>query len=71
MTKEKDLLDLLKKRRVFNAKKRHIIEEIETILHKLKLNCENQSSLRYIANNYLWHAIEELKKFIQEAENDK
>lgn len=70
MEKEK-LTEILNKKKAFNKKRNLIIEELETVLHKLKLNCENQSSLRYIANNYLWHAIEDLKKFIQEAENDK
>lgn len=70
MEKEK-LIEIFNKKRVFNAKKRHIIEELETVLHKLKLNCENPSSLRYIANNYLKLAIEDLQKFIKEAENDK
>lgn len=70
MEKEK-LIEIFNNRRVFNANKRHIIEELETVLHKLKLNCENPSSLRYIANNYLKLAIEDLQKFIKEAENDK
>lgn len=70
MTEEK-LTEIFNKKRVFNANKRHIIEEIETVLHELKLNCENPSSLRYIANNYLKLAIEDLQKFIKEAENDK
>lgn len=70
MEKEK-LTEILNKKKAFNKKRNLIIEELETVLHKLKLNCENPSSLRYIANNYLWHAIEDLKKFIQEAENDK
>ena len=70
MDKEK-MIEIFNKKRVFNANKRHIIEELETVLHKLKLNCDNPSSLRYIVNNYLWLAIEDLKKFIQEAENDK
>lgn len=70
MEKEK-LIEIFNKKRAFNANKRHIIEELETVLHKLKLNCENPSSLRYIANNYLWLAIEDLKKFIQEAEDEK
>lgn len=70
MEKEK-LIEIFNNRRVFNAKKRHIIEELETVLHKLELNCENPSSLRYIANNYLKLAIEDLQKFIKEAENDK
>ena len=70
MEKEK-LIEIFNKKKVFNAHKRHIIEELETVLHKLKLHCDNPSSLRYIANNYLWLAIEDLKKFIQKAENDK
>ena len=70
MEKEK-LTEILNKKKAFNKKRNLIIEELETVLHKLKLNCENPSSLRYIANNYLWHAIEDLKKFINEAENDK
>ena len=70
MEKEK-LIEIFNKKKVFNANKRHIIEELETVLHNLKLHCDNPSSLRYIANNYLWLAIEDLKKFIQEAENDK
>ena len=70
MDKEK-MIEIFNKKIVFNANKRLIIEELETVLHKLKLNCDNPSSLRYIVNNYLWLAIEDLKKFIQEAENDK
>lgn len=70
MEKEK-MIEIFNNRRVFNANKRHIIEELETVLHELQLNCENPSSLRYIANNYLWLAIENLKKFIKEAENDQ
>ena len=70
MDKEK-MIEIFNKKMVFNANKRLIIEELETVLHKLKLNCDNPSSLRYIVNNYLWLAIEDLKKFIQEAENDK
>ena len=70
MEKEK-LIEIFNKKRVFNKNKRHIIEELETVLHKLKLNCENPSSLRYIANNYLLLAIEHLKKFINEAEDEK
>ena len=70
MDKEK-MIEIFNKKRVFNANKRHIIEELETVLHKLKLHCYNPSSLRFIANNYLWLSIEYLKKFIQKAENDK
>lgn len=70
MEKEK-LAEILNKKKAFNKKKNLIIEEIKTVLHKLQLNCDNPSSLRYIANNYLWLAIEDLKKFIKEAEDDK
>ena len=45
------------KKKAFNKKRNLIIEELETVLHKLKLNCENPSSLRYIANNYLFFTL--------------
>lgn len=70
MEKEK-LAEILNKKKAFNKKKNLIIEEIKTVLHKLQLNCDNPSSLRYIANNYLKLAIEDLQKFIKEAENEK
>ena len=69
MDKEK-MIEIFNKKRVFNAHKRHIIEELETVLHKLKLHCDNPSSLRYLANNYLSLAIEDIKRIIKELENE-
>ena len=55
-------------KRTFNTNKKMIIQEIETFLNELKLNCESPSQLRYISNNYLAIAIEDIKKVIKEAE---
>lgn len=55
-------------KRTFNTNKKMIIQEIETFLNELKLGCESPSQLRYISNNYLVAAIEDIKRVIKEAE---
>lgn len=55
-------------KKTFNANKRLIIQEIETFLKELKLNCDSQYQLRYLANNYLSLAIDDIKKVIKEIE---
>ena len=39
--------------RTFNSNKKLIIQELETFLKELKLNCNSQYQLRYLSNNYL------------------
>lgn len=56
--------------RTFNSNKKLIIQEIETFLNELKLNCSSPYQLRYLANNYLSLAIEDIKRIIKEIENE-
>ena len=56
--------------RTFNSNKKLIIQEIETFLNELKLNCSSAYQLRYLANNYLSLAIEDIKRIIKEIENE-
>ena len=54
--------------RTFNSNKKLIIQEIETFLNELKLNCCSPYQLRYLANNYLSLAIEDINRIIKELE---
>ena len=56
-------------KKTFDANKRLIIQELETFLRELKLNCSNQYQLRYIANNYLSLAIDDIRRVIKEIED--
>lgn len=53
--------------RIFNANKKMIIQELETFLIRLKTDCNSASNLKYLANNYLTNAIEDIKRVIKEA----
>ena len=53
-------------KKIFYANKRLIIQELETFLKELKLNCDSQCQLRYLANNYLSLAIDDIRKVIKE-----
>ena len=53
-------------KKIFYANKRLIIQELETFLRELKLNCDSQYQLRYLANNYLALAIDDIRKVIKE-----
>ena len=55
-------------KKTFNANKRLIIQELETFLKELKLNCDSQYQLRYLANNYLTLAIDDIRRVIEELE---
>ena len=55
-------------KKTFNANKRLIIQELETFLTELKLNCDSQCQLRYLANYYLSFAIDDIRKVIEELE---
>ena len=57
-------------KKTFNANKRLIIQELETFLKELKLNCDSQYQLRYLANNYLTLAIDDIRKVIKEIEDE-
>ena len=57
-------------KRTFNANKKLIIQELETFLNELKLNCNSPYQLRYLANNYLSLAIEDIKRVIKASENE-
>lgn len=54
--------------RLFNANKKLIIQEVETFLKELQLNCGSPSQLRYISNMYLAQAIEDIKRVIDDEE---
>ena len=54
----------------FDANKRLIIQQLETFLKELKLNCKSQYQLRYLANNYLSFAIEDIRRVIKELEDE-
>lgn len=53
-------------KKTFDANKRLIIQELETFLKELKLNCDSQYQLRYLANNYLTLAIDDIRRVIEE-----
>lgn len=53
-------------KKTFDANKRLIIQELETFLKELKLNCNSQYQLRYLANNYLTLAIDDIRRVIKE-----
>ena len=55
-------------KKTFDANKRLIIQELETFLKELKLNCDSQYQLRYLANNYLTLAIDDIRRVIEELE---
>ena len=57
-------------KKTFNANKRLIIQELETFLKELKLNCDSQCQLRYLANNYLSFAIDDIRRVIKELEDE-
>ena len=57
-------------KKTFDANKRLIIQELETFLKELKLNCNSQYQLRYLANNYLSFAIEDIRRVIKELEDE-
>lgn len=57
-------------KKTFDANKRLIIQEIETFLKELKLNCNSQYQLRYLANNYLSFAIDDIRRVIKELEDE-
>lgn len=54
-------------RKVFNANKKMIIQELETFLIRLKTDCDSAFQLKYLANNYLTQAIEDIKRVVKEA----
>ena len=54
--------------KTFNANKKLIIQQVEAFLRELKMNCNSQYQLRYIANNYLSFAIEDIQRVIKEIE---
>ena len=54
----------------FDANKRLIIQQLETFLKELKLNCNSQYQLRYLANNYLSFAIDDIRRVIKELEDE-
>ena len=57
-------------KKTFDANKRLIIQELETFLKELKLNCDSQYQLRYLANNYLSFAIDDIRRVIKELEDE-
>lgn len=57
-------------KKTFDANKRLIIQELETFLKELKLNCNSQYQLRYLANNYLSFAIDDIRRVIKELEDE-
>lgn len=57
-------------KKTFDANKRLIIQELETFLTELKLNCNSQYQLRYLANNYLSFAIDDIRRVIKEIEDE-
>ena len=57
-------------KKTFDANKRLIIQELETFLKELKLNCNSQYQLRYLANNYLSLAIDDIRRVIKEIEDE-
>lgn len=57
-------------KKTFDANKRLIIQELETFLKELKLNCNSQYQLRYLANNYLSFAIDDIRRVIKEIEDE-
>ena len=57
-------------KKTFDANKRLIIQQLETFLKELKLNCNSQYQLRYLANNYLSFAIEDIRRVIKELEDE-
>lgn len=56
--------------RTFNSNKKLIVQELETFLNELKLNCGSPYKLRYLVNNYLSLAIEDIKRVLMEIENE-
>ena len=58
-------------KRIFNANKKLIAQEIETFLKELQSNCNSPYQLRYLANNYLSLAIEDIKRVIREVEENE
>ena len=57
-------------KKTFDANKKLIIQELETFLKELKLNCNSQYQLRYLANNYLSFAIDDIRRVIKELEDE-
>ena len=57
-------------KKTFDANKRLIIQELETFLKELKLNCNSQYQLRYLANYYLSFAIDDIRRVIKELEDE-
>lgn len=57
-------------KKTFDANKRLIIQQLETFLKELKLNCNSQYQLRYLANNYLSFAIDDIRRVIKEIEDE-
>lgn len=57
-------------KKTFDANKRLIIQELETFLKELKLNCNSQYQLRYLANNYLSFAIDDIRRVVKELEDE-
>ena len=57
-------------KKTFDANKRLIIQELETFLKELKLNCNSQYQLRYLSNNYLSFAIDDIRRVIKEIEDE-
>ena len=57
-------------KKTFDANKRLIIQELETFLKELKRNCDSQYQLRYLANNYLSLAIDDIRRVIKELEGE-
>ena len=55
--------------RLFNSNKKLIIQELESFLRELKINCDSEYQLRYLANMYLTLAIEDIKRVINEIED--
>lgn len=53
--------------REFNANKKMIIQEMERFLERLKNDCHSPFQLKYLANNYLVDAIEDIKRVIKES----
>ena len=56
--------------RTFNANKKLIVQELETFLNELRLHCNSPYQLRYLANNYLSLAIEDIKRVLKELEDE-
>ena len=55
--------------RLFNSNKKLLSQELEIFLKELKINCDSEYQLRYLANMYLTLAIEDIKRVINEIED--